>query len=188
MISPLPDSSISVETSSSGEIISIPSKSNFFFRVGTGLFLLFWLGGWAVGFLDALKEVVSGDGGLFVMFWLGGWTVAGLFVLYALFRIFRPLIPESFALRGMSVSYDSGVTAFNTDLSRRSQTDSWMEFSSRRIRCEFDREALKSLALRESDSSNRLTIDLGSKRIDLAVSATEVEREWLYETLSRRYS
>jgi hypothetical protein len=38
------------------------------------------------------------------------------------------------------------------------------------------------------DAGNRLTVDAGAERLDLARFAGEIEREWLYRTLARHYS
>jgi hypothetical protein len=43
------------------------------------------------------------------------------------------------------------------------------------------------LRLRETEGGNRLTVDLGAQRIDLASQASEVEREWLARLLTKRY-
>ena len=37
-------------------------------------------------------------------------------------------------------------------------------------------------------NGTRLTVDAGAQRIDVGKSASEVEREWLYEVLAKRYS
>jgi hypothetical protein len=47
---------------------------------------------------------------------------------------------------------------------------------------------LQSLRLRETDTGNRLTIDVDAARLDLASAASEVDREWLAGVLTRRYS
>jgi hypothetical protein len=47
---------------------------------------------------------------------------------------------------------------------------------------------LQSLRLRETDTGNRLTFDIGSERIEIAPMASEVEREWLARFLARRYA
>jgi hypothetical protein len=44
------------------------------------------------------------------------------------------------------------------------------------------------LRLRETESSNRLTVDVEAQRIEIASAASEVEREWLARLLARRYS
>ena len=58
----------------------------------------------------------------------------------------------------------------------------------KRTRLELDRHTLQSLRLRETDGGNRLTVDAGAQRLDLAGAATEVEREWLYRLLAKRYA
>jgi hypothetical protein len=50
------------------------------------------------------------------------------------------------------------------------------------------RQQLQSLHLRETDSGNRLTVDAGATRLDIAQNANEIEREWLYQSLTKRYS
>jgi hypothetical protein len=37
------------------------------------------------------------------------------------------------------------------------------------------------------DDGNRLTLDAGALRLDIARSASEIEREWLYQLLVKRY-
>jgi hypothetical protein len=185
---PPPGSTMRVHTDATGEIITIRKLGGGLIRVGMGLFLLVWLGGWTVGFVSAFDEVLGGEADPFLIFWLAGWSLGGLFAFYFLFRIFRPVVPETFTLLGTSIRYDSGIPAFSPNFSTRSQMNAWKDVFPRRIRHELDQNALRSLALRETDNGNRLTIDIGAKRIDLAKTATEIEREWLYETLSRRYS
>ena len=50
------------------------------------------------------------------------------------------------------------------------------------------RQELRTLRLRETESENRLTVDVASARVDLARAASEVEREWLYRVLAERYA
>jgi hypothetical protein len=47
---------------------------------------------------------------------------------------------------------------------------------------------LQTLRLRETETGNRLTVDLGAQRLELASQASEVEREWLARLLARRYA
>jgi hypothetical protein len=56
------------------------------------------------------------------------------------------------------------------------------------MRLELDRRSLKSLRLRETSDGNRLTVDADALRIDIAQSASEIEREWLHRLLAQRYS
>lgn len=50
------------------------------------------------------------------------------------------------------------------------------------------RRDLRSLRLRETESDNRLTVDVASARVDLGRAASEVEREWLHRLLTERYA
>jgi len=55
-------------------------------------------------------------------------------------------------------------------------------------RAELDWRKLQSLRLRETNDGNRLTVDADALRLDKAQSASEIEREWLYQLLANRYS
>jgi uncharacterized protein YeaO (DUF488 family) len=66
--------------------------------------------------------------------------------------------------------------------------NSWKSIFSKRFRTELGRQQLQSLRLRETEAGNRLTIDLGAKRVELASQASEVEREWLARLLANRYA
>lgn len=99
-------------------------------------------------------------------------------------------MPETLALKRNSVAYDSGVAPpkLNASRSYRTPKDSWNEMFPKRIRVDLDRSQLQSLRLRETDSGNRLTVDVGAERVEIAPTASEVEREWLARLLARRYS
>ena len=159
-------------------------------RYFTGLFLLFWLGMWTVGFKDAGSQVLSGHASGFIIFWLGAWTLGGVFAALTLYRAFRPSVPESLELKRNGVTYDSGVPPLQFDTSRRSRNlkDTWNSTFPKRVRVDLDRRQLQSLQLRETDSGNRLTIDVDAARLDIASAASEVEREWLARLLAQRYA
>ena len=169
--------------------IVIPAKANASRYFG-GLFLLFWLGGWAFGFRSASTKLMEGQGGFFLVVWLGGWTVGGIFAALSAYRMLRPTVPETLQLRRGSVEYDSGIPPleFNTYRRNASGRDYWNALLSRRLRASLDRQHLQTLRLRETETGNRLTIDLGAQRIELASQASEVEREWLARQLARRYA
>ena len=156
-----------------------------------GAFILFWLGGWAVGWLSAasqlLKNKGQGPGDLFLIFWLGAWTVGGILVFFTLFRILRPSVPETLLLSQPSITYDSGVAPFQFTFSFRSQMDVWKKLFQKRLRTEFDPIQIQTLKLREFGTGNRLTIDQGNKRLEIVASASEPEREWLYALVKNTY-
>jgi hypothetical protein len=188
-LNPPAGSRISIVSEGADPTIIIPA-ANSPMRYFTGLFLLFWLGGWAFGFVSVTSQILSGKANAFHFFWLGGWTLAGIFAAYTLYRSFRPPVPETLELKRDSVTYDSGIPPIQFGSSGRYKNpwDAWNSTFPKRVRAELDRRQLQSLRLRETESGNRLTIDVDAARVDLAASASEVEREWLARLLAQRYS
>jgi len=185
-------SNISVKADTGDPVIVIPGGGSVM-RYGVGLFILCWLGGWFFGLRAASLQLLSGTGANkgFVAFWLGAWVLGGAFALYTVYRIFQPSIPETMTLRRNSLVYDSGIPPFQTGGYRYRYADSWNAWKSmfpKRTIAEIDRNQLSSLRLRETDSGNRLTLDVNASRLDLASGATEVDREWLYRVLAERYA
>ena len=188
-LQPPAGSNISVTTDGPDPTIVIPAASSAM-RYFTGLFILFWLGMWTIGFRDVGSKVISGNANSFMIFWLCGWTVGGIFAAFTLYRAFRPSVPESLELKRNSVTYDSGIPPFQFESSWRYKNpkDTWKATFPKRVRVELDRRQLQSLRLRETESGNRLTIDVDAARLDIAPTASEVEREWLARLLAQRYS
>ena len=188
-LNPPAGSKISIASDGADPTIIIPAATSST-RYFTGLFLLFWLGMWTMGFRDAGSKVISGNANAFLVLWLAAWTLGGIVAVVSLYRIFRPSIPESLELKRNSVTYDSGIPPLQFDSSWRYKKpkDSWSALFPRRVRVELDRRQLQSLRLRETDSGNRLTLDVDAARIDIAPTASEVEREWLARLLAQRYS
>jgi hypothetical protein len=188
-LTPPAGSKISITTEGTDPTIVIRAAASVS-RYFTGLFLLFWLGMWTIGFRSAASQILSGTANAFIVFWLGGWTLGGIFAAYALYRSFRPPVPESLELKRNSVTYDSGIPPVQFGPSWRSKNprDTWSSTFPKRVRVDLDRRQLQSLRLRETESGNRLTIDVDAARIDIAPTAGEVEREWLASLLAQRYS
>jgi hypothetical protein len=182
-------SNISITTDGADPTIVIPVAAGAS-RYFTGLFLLFWLGMWTIGFRDAGSKVISGNGSAFLVFWLAAWTLGGIAASYTMYRAFRPSVPESLGLKRSSVTYDSGTPPlqFDSSMRYRKPRDAWNWTFPKRVRVEIDRRQLQSLRLRETESGNRLTIDVDAARLDIAPNASEVEREWLARLLAQRYS
>lgn len=160
-------------------------------RYFVGLFLLVWLGGWAVGFGSTLSMLLSGEVPAFLAFWLIGWALVGAGAAYLAYRAFRPSAPESLRLMLNTVTYDSGIPplpTLQTYWGFTSLKDLWKSMFPKRTRVELDRRNLQSLRLRETNDGNRLTVDADAVRLDIAHSASEIEREWLYQLLAKRYS
>jgi hypothetical protein len=188
-LNPPAGSKISIVEDNGDPTIVIPAAGGSS-RYFIGLFLLFWLGMWQIGFRDAASKVLAGNAPAFLIFWLGGWTLVGIAVAYTLFRVFRPSVPETLTLGRNTVTYDSGVALPELNSYKRNQNpiNAWRSTFPKRVRAEIERKQLQSLRLRETESGNRLTLDLDATRLDLASSASEVEREWLAGVLARRYS
>ena len=188
ILDPPNGSKISVTMDSGDPLIVVPHESPGASRYFVGLFLLFWLGGWYFGFSHAISDLRSGGANGFLLFWLGGWTVGGGFAIYYLYRMFRPSVPESLRLRLNGVVYNSGVPPLQVQYGDTTRKDAWKSYFPKRARIQLDRRQLASLRLRETDAGNRLTVDAGADRLEIAQSAGEIEREWLYRTLAKRYS
>ena len=188
-LNPPEGSKISIANDRSDPTIVVPPTSSLM-RYPIGLFVLFWLGGWTLGFKSAVEKLWSGPVQPFLVFWLCGWTLGGIFAVTMLYRTFRPSVPETLELRRNSIAYDSGIAPpqFNSAQRYRNPFQSWKSMFPKRRRLELDRTQLQSLRLRETDTGNRLTFDIGSDRIEIAPTASEVEREWLARLLARRYS
>ena len=152
------------------------------------IFILFWLVGWYMGFKAALDNIMSGHGGGFLIVWLCAWSLGGLMAIYAVYRIFTPPISESLLLDKPYLTLDTGRPPFTPSQNRpgrhyRNQSP----LTAKRKTVRFEKADLKSLKLLETERGNRRTIDKGNDRIEIAASATEVEREWLYHYLLVNY-
>src|SRR6202790_1706398 len=136
-------SKISIASEGTDPTIIIPA-ANSLMRYFTGLFLLFWLGGWALGFIHAISEILSGKAGAFLIFWLGAWTIGGIFAAYSAYRAFRPTVPETLLLHRSGVAYDSAVQSLHFVSSWRNKTPKQPCNSpfQKRIRAVLDRRRL----------------------------------------------
>ena len=184
-------SRISVTTEGVNPLIVVPHESGGLMRYFVGLFVLAWLGGWTVGFVSVVRTLSSGGtpsgAYAFLVFWLAAWTLGGVWAVYLAYRAFRPSVPESLKLMPNGVTYDSGVPPLQMYFGYTSNK-AWKLMFPKRTRVELDRRNLQSLRLRGTNDGNRLTVDADALRLDIAQSASEIEREWLYELLSKRYS
>jgi len=186
-IQPPSGSNISVGMEGAVDVIIVPYETSPM-RYAVAAFMVFWLGGWAYGWHDAASKLLSGNGNLFIAFWLTAWTVGGAAAVYTLYRMLRPIVPESFRLMPEGVRYDSGIPPVQMNYGVANQRRDWKSYFPKRIRADIDRQELQSLRLWQSALGNRLTVDVNVSRIDLARDASEIEREWLYKTISERYS
>jgi hypothetical protein len=186
-IQPPSGSNISVGMEGAVDVIIVPYETSPM-RYAVAAFMVFWLGGWAYGWHDVASKLLSGNGNLFIVFWLTAWTVGGAAAVYTLYRMLRPIVPESFRLMPEGVRYDSGIPPVQMNYGAANQRRDWKSYFPKRIRADIDRQELQSLRLWQSALGNRLTVDVNVSRIDLARNASEIEREWLYKIIAERYS
>jgi len=189
MITPPLQSKIRVENADGNAMIIIPQRKGGFFRYLVGIFMLFWLGAWAVGWGIGVEAMVTEGNGYraFILFWLGTWTVGGLFAMFYLYRLLQRAVPETIVLASPEPVYDSGIAPLRVSFTFGSQRDAWKRLLQKRYRTTFSLADLATLRLRDFESGNRLTIDQGVRRIDLAAGVNEPEREWLYGVLKSHY-
>ena len=183
--SPPQESNIKIDWLNGHQLIVLPNKNAGVMRYFVGLFLILWLGGWFVGFTSAAEEIMSGNAGAFIIFWLGGWTLGGVYAIYFIYRLFRKPIPEQLLLNKPYLTVDTGIPPYELNFGITMQKNYWTSMFPRRKKLQFTHDELKSLRLREIDYGNRLTIDQGSKRQEIATSSTEIEREWLFKYLQK---
>ena len=163
-------------------MVRLPEEKTSFMKLVVGVFLSFWLCGWAVGFVSALAQVMEGKGTAFLTTWLAGWTVGGCVVVFILVRLFRKGVPESFVFRGGEVGYDTGLPSLPVRFGRWDARD-YSRIFSRRKQMSFSAEELKTVRLSTELGYQRLVIDRGVDRIEVGQTLTEPEREWLHALL-----
>jgi hypothetical protein len=187
-LEPPAGSRISVTTDGGHTLIVVSHGNGSPMRYFVGLFLLAWLGGWYAGFSSVVSKLLSGQAPAVLVFWLAGWTLGGAYAVYWAYRTFRPPVPESLKLMPDSIIYDSGIPPLQTSFGYASRKEAWKSMFPKRTRAELDWRKLQSLRLRETGEGNRLTVDADGQRLDMAQSANEIDREWLYQLLADRYS
>ena len=187
--SPPLNSKIKIGTLNGYEHIIIPHTSAGIIRFLIGGFLLFWLTAWYAGFSNALEEIMAGKGGLFLFVWITLWSFGGLYAIYFLYRILKKPVPEQLLFNKPNLSLDTGVSPFNMNFhNAQNMQKPWKQMFPKRRRLEFNPEELKSMQLRDTGSGNRLTIDKGLERIEIASHVTDIEKEWLFQYLQDSYS
>jgi hypothetical protein len=156
------------------------------------LFFLVFVGFWTVSFSREVTRLPVGDAPsdaqAFLVFWIVVWFLGAAAALYFAYRSLRPSVPESLRLMPNGVTYDSGIPPLQGYFGLASHKDAWKFMFPRRTRAELDRQKLQSLRLRETNDGNRLTVDAGALRLDIAESASEIERQRLYQLPANRFS
>ncbi|WP_419904707.1 hypothetical protein [Kiloniella sp.] len=116
-------------------------------------------------------------------------AIASLISAVTLYRLIRNSVPEQLVLSTPNLIYDTGLPPVKLTAKEdfQSKKEMWKSIFYKRKKFTFTPEEINTLTLRETAERNRLTIDQGSERIELAKGSSEVEREWLYNYLKKNY-
>lgn len=159
-------------------------------QYGAAAFMIFWLCGWTVGGFMAAGALFFGkemplSSRLFMLFWLGGWACGEVFVIYALYNIFRPLKPAKLTLSSTYFEYETGTKPYSFNYYKYDRSQQKPKFfqnlRNKNYRLELNQPV--NLHLERIGERQRLTFDIGSERVEIGDTLTEPEREWLYEIL-----
>ena len=199
-LGPPSGSRISVATEGAHPLIVVPHGSSSLVRYFLGLCFLALLGVWVVEFGRGVSEMswrsIPLEGPSFIIFLLimAARFLCAVALANLAYRSFRPS-PESLRLMPNGVTYDSGIPPptlqgyWDLLWGLSSPKAIWKFVFPKRTRVELDLGKLQSLQLRGTISEgNRLTVATDAERLDIAQSATEIDREWLYQLLANRYS
>ena len=166
-----------VSDTSNGLEISIPAKKQVFVI----LFLIFWLGMWAIGELSAIREVFGpGSPEPFIVFWLGAWALGGIFATGILFWM----------IAGEEVIL---VTPSTLDISHRvfgiGRTKSYNPLQIRRLRVSPSSQGvfdMKSSLQFWGIGGGLAAFDYGSSTIKFASGVQEAEAQYIVDFLRPR--
>jgi hypothetical protein len=175
-------STIEVQRDFNSIALSWKNPSGGFARYGSLLFLLAWMGGWALGEKSALTEVVEGKGGGFLIFWLTGWTVGGLFCAAMIFKLARPSRPEKLTLDTLHLMYEPGTQTI-APFGNQEKNSNALEMFRPSKSYKAGKNEIGEIRIDRVGERQRLSFDYGAKRIEVGEHLEEPEREWLLAVL-----
>lgn len=154
-----------------------------------GYFLLAFIALWLIGFYSSLSNYFSSSctSSLFLLVWLFFWTLGGAVFVGFTYRVFSETSPEKLLLNMPSLSIDTGNSFERVFSSGQAESFNVKTFFSKSRIIEFTPNDIKSIKLRQLKNGARLTIDKGIDRFSIGYGLTEIEKEWLYKYLKRRY-
>jgi hypothetical protein len=131
------------------------------------------------------------------------------FAIWHIYILVRPCRPETLVLMASGLDYDSGerrpeiapeVTTttttngfapntFDPNMTTTSQSVGIVLWNNapKPIRFHAPAQDIERLTLHREEHENRLTLDHGVDRIEIASDCTEIEREWLYGFVRAQY-
>lgn len=152
------------------------------------IFMLAWLGGWAVGLYSVGNTLLSGNLNPFLIFWMIGWTVGGLMAMRNVYFLARPAKPERLVIDSISLNIQKGTSPFagvSWGIEKKDKDSSLPIFQKVKNKYLIPKKDIGDIKLERIGERQRLTIDYGSERIEIGEFLQEPEREWLFETLKR---
>jgi hypothetical protein len=180
LLPPPTDSRIQVQNDFNSTLLSWQNPTGGLKRYLILLFLIAWMGGWAMGEKSAISSIAKGDSAVvFLVFWLAGWTVGGIFCVATIFRLAQPARPERILLDQLILSWEPGTDHLDLLSRRRSPLQLFEPARS----CRVTKKEIREIKLERDDERQRLTFDYGSKRIEVGKYLEEPEREWLFSVL-----
>jgi len=136
--------------------ISVPMKRSWFVI----LFLVLWLGGWAIGWRETAKQLISKPVQPFLLFWIAGWTLGGIWAAIWCLRMLMGR--DILTLSGDSLVIRKQVLVFG-----------WAkQYSRSQIR---DLRFQPELQQGRAHQSSRIAFDYGAKTITFADGLDEAE-------------
>ena len=175
-------STVEVQNDFDRTVLSWRNPGVGFWRYGTLLFLIAWMGGWVLGEVSAVGRVLRGDGGGFLIFWLVGWTVGGVFCATTIFKLARPARPERLTLDTLYLLHEPGTEQaapfWNQDKSRNPLEP----FKSKKA-CKVAKKDVGDIRIDRVGERQRLSFDYGARRVEIGRYLEEPEREWLLAVL-----
>ncbi len=192
-VPPLPaGSKIGVEQDADGLKLRWLPGTGSVGRWGVAAFLGCWLGGWVMGEVFAARQLLVGglaNGDWFLVFWLGMWTIGGIAVIAAFINLIRPRRPDSMCLSAARMRYEPGsqyICGEQNPFQPRKFKD-FKEFLSafgyKLNAVDISREELARFVLDRVGERQRLYFDRGVERIEVGLTLSEPEREWLHAVL-----
>lgn len=183
-LSPKPvNSAIEVQNLIDRTIISWENPRGGFRRFANLLFLTAWMGGWVMGEMTALSGIIRGEALGFLIIWIIVWTAGGVFCVAAIFQLARPSRPERIILDSLCISYEPGTEPFNTFGTKR-RSRSLFEIIKSRKGHRAAKKEIVGIRIDRVGERQRLSLDCGSKRIEVGRFLEGPEREWLLAVLT----
>jgi hypothetical protein len=119
----------------------------------------------------------------FLSFWLVGWLVGEIFAIKAMITLFLPARPEHLILGNEAVMHDPGRDQNASWWSpRKKGRENNVAKPKKR---ELFRTEVQNVRIDRIGERQRLSIDIGAERVEIGRNLQEPEREWLYDVLCR---